>query len=152
YRRQGFARPSSSCKRNCMADLIPPHGGLSEPVDRTVPAGEIADFKAAAAALPKVPVSVADLSTVYRLGDGTLSPLTGPMTSAVYHKVLDEAHIVHNGKKFAWTIPLSFPVTEAVAKTLKPGMKVALTNPQNEVVATLDIADVFPWDKPHYLK
>ena len=39
-------------------------------------------FKAEAAALPKVPVSAADLSTVYRFGDGTLSPLTGPMNSA----------------------------------------------------------------------
>lgn len=135
-----------------MADLIPPHGGLSEPVDRTVPASEAAAFKAAAQALPKVPVSNADLSTVYRLGDGTLSPLTGPMTSAVYNKVLDEAHIVHNGKKYAWTIPIALPVTADVAKTLKAGTKVALTNPQGEVVATLDVADVYPWDKPRFLK
>ena len=27
-----------------MADLLPPHGGLKEPVDRTVPAGEVADI------------------------------------------------------------------------------------------------------------
>ena len=27
-----------------MPDLIPPHGGLSEPVNRTVPAAEVADF------------------------------------------------------------------------------------------------------------
>ena len=56
-----------------MADLIAPHGGLSEPVCCTVPAGEIDSFKAEAAGLPQVPVSAADLSTVYRLGDGTLS-------------------------------------------------------------------------------
>ena len=29
-----------------MADLIPPHGGLTEPVDRTVPASEQAAFLA----------------------------------------------------------------------------------------------------------
>lgn len=135
-----------------MADLIAPHGGLSEPVCRTVPAAEVEAFKAEAAGLPKVPVSAADLSTVYRLGDGTLSPLTGPMTSAVYHKVLDESVIESNGKKYAWTIPLALPVTGEMAKTLKAGQKVAITNPDGDVVATLDVTDVYPWPKLKYLK
>jgi sulfate adenylyltransferase len=135
-----------------MADLIVPHGGLSAPVNRTVPADQIASFTAAANSLTKVAVSDADLSTVYRLGDGALSPLTGFMTSDVFNKVLDEAHVVSNGAKYAWTIPLSLPVTEAVAKSLKTGQKVALTNSAGTVVATLDVADIFPWDKPRYLK
>ena len=135
-----------------MADLIAPHGGLSEPVCRTVSAADIAAFKAEAAGLTKVPVSAADLSTVYRLGDGTLSPLTGPMTSAVYHKVLDESVIESNGKKYAWTIPLAFPITADMAKTLKAGQKVALAGPDGEVAATLDITDVYPWPKLKYLK
>jgi sulfate adenylyltransferase len=135
-----------------MADLIAPHGGLSEPVCCTVSAADIAAFKAEAAGLTKVPVSAADLSTVYRLGDGTLSPLTGPMTSAVYHKVLDESVIESNGKKYAWTIPLAFPVTAEMAKTLKAGQKVALAGPDGEIAATLDITDVYPWPKLKYLK
>lgn len=135
-----------------MADLIPIHGGLAAPVNRTVPANEVESFKAAAASLPKVPVSSGDLSTVYRIADGTLSPLTGPMTSEVYNRVLDESYILSNGKKYAWTIPLAFPVTAELAQTLAAGQKVALTNPAGEIVATLDIADVFPWDKPRYLK
>ena len=134
-----------------MADLITPHGGLSEPVCRTVSAAEIDAFKTEAAGLTKVPVSAADLSTVFRLGDGTLSPLTGPMTSAVYHKVLDESVIESNGKKYAWTIPLAFPITAELAKTLKAGQKVALAGPDGEVAATLDITDVYPWPKLKYL-
>ena len=110
-----------------MADLIPPHGGLSEPVCRTVPASEAQAFQSEAAKLPKVPVSQADLSTVYRIADGTLSPLTGPMNRAVYNRVLDEAVIEHNGKLYAWTIPLAFPVTKELAATLAAGKKVALT-------------------------
>ncbi len=135
-----------------MADLIPPHGGLTEPICRTVPANEIEAFKAEAARLPKVPVSQADLSTVFRIADGTLSPLTGPMSQRVYNRVLDESVIEHNGKLYAWTIPLSFPVTKEVAATLAPGKKVALTAPDGEVVATLDVTDVFEWDKPRYIK
>ena len=57
-----------------MADLIAPHGGLSEPVCCTVPAGEIGEFKAQAAGLTHVPVSAADLSSVYRFGDGRPTP------------------------------------------------------------------------------
>ncbi len=135
-----------------MADLVPPHGGLSEPVCRTVPTEETATFLAEAAKWPKVPVSAADLSTVYRWADGTLSPLTGPMNAAEYIQVLEQACIERGGKKYAWTIPLALPVTADQAKSLKAGQTVALTNPAGEIVATLAISDVFPWDKPKYLK
>src|SRR5262245_57737072 len=128
-----------------MADLIALHGGLSEPVNRTVE--DVAAFTAEAATLPQVPVSSADLSSVYRFGDGTLSPLTGPMNSETYHHVLDEAVITHHGKKYAWTIPIAFPVTAELAKTLKEGQKVALVGPDGKAAATLVINDVYPWPK-----
>src|SRR5476649_190787 len=111
-----------------MADLIAPHGGLTEPVCCTVSAEDLDRFKAEAAKLVKVPLSDADLSTVYRFGDGALSPLTGPMDRATYNRVLDESVIEHNGKLYAWTIPISLPVTSQLAATLKPGQTVALTN------------------------
>jgi sulfate adenylyltransferase len=135
-----------------MPDLISPHGDLAEPVCCTVDAGQAVAFSAEAAKLPRVPVSDADLSTVYRFGDGALSPLTGPMDSAAYNRVLDEACVVHNGKRYAWTIPLAFPVTAEAAGGLKAGQKVALVNSAGQAVATLAVSDVFPWDKPRYLK
>ncbi|MFN9270506.1 MAG: sulfate adenylyltransferase [Planctomycetaceae bacterium] len=135
-----------------MSVLPPPHGGLSEPVNRTVPAERVAAFLAEARGLVQVPVSAADLSSVYRWADGTLSPLTGPMGSAEFHQVLDHAYIERGGQRYAWTIPLSLPVTTALGSTLKVGQKVALTNPAGEIVATLDISDIFAWDKPRYLK
>ncbi len=135
-----------------MPDLIPPHGGLTEPVDRMVPAAEQARVRADAAALTKVPVSDADLSTVYRLGDGVLSPLTGPMDEATYHRVLDEACIEREGRRYAWTIPLALPVTRDLAGRLARGQTVALVNGRGDVVATLTISDVFEWDKPKYLR
>jgi sulfate adenylyltransferase len=135
-----------------MADLIAPHGGLSEPISTTVAPGEVAAFEAAAADLARVPVSDADLSTVYRFGDGALSPLVGPMDRATFNRVLDESVVEHAGKLYAWTIPLSLPVTAELAAKLKAGQRVALTNSAGKVVATLDISDVFEWDKPRYLK
>ncbi|MCA9103205.1 MAG: sulfate adenylyltransferase [Planctomycetales bacterium] len=134
-----------------MADLIAPHGGLSEPVCRTVPADEVESFRSSAAGLTQVPVPDADLSTVYRFGDGALSPLTGPMDSATYKRVLDESVIEVDGKKYAWTIPLALPVSAEVAAGLKAGETVALVNSAGELVATLDVSDVWEWDKQKYL-
>jgi sulfate adenylyltransferase len=135
-----------------MPDLIAPHGGLSEPVNRNVPPAEAADFRARAAALTKVPVSDADLSTLYRLGDGGLSPLTGAMDRQTWQRILDEEVLVHNGKNYAWTIPLAFPVDGSLAKALKPGQTVALTNSAGDVVGTLTVSDVYPWEKAAYVK
>ena len=135
-----------------MDKLPAPHGGLKQPVCRTLPADQIELFKAEAKSLTKVPVSDADLSTVYRLADGTLSPLTGPMDSATYNRVLEHAYIEQGGKRYAWTIPLAFPVTDALAGNLSTGQRVALTSAAGEVVATLDISDIYPWDKLKYLK
>jgi len=135
-----------------MGDLIPPHGGLSEPVSCTVPESERQAFEAKAATLPKVPVSDADLSTVYRFGDGGLSPLTGPMNEAAWKRVLAEGAIEHGGKRWAWTIPLALPVTSALAAQLKPGTRAALVNGRGEVIGDLDVDSVYAWDKPAYLK
>ncbi len=135
-----------------MADLIPPHGGVKEPIENQVPSADVARVQAEAASLVKVPISDADLSTVYRFGDGVLSPLRGPMDSSTYNRVLDESVVEHEGKLYAWTIPIAFPVARQLAEQLKPGQRVALTNSAGAVVATLDISDVYPWDKLKYLK
>jgi sulfate adenylyltransferase len=135
-----------------MPELLPPHGGLTEPVDRFVPTAEVAAAQKQAAAYKRVPVSDADLSSLYRFGDGGLSPLKGPMNKAVFDRVLDEEVIVVNGQKYAWTIPLSFPVDKALASGLKVGETVALTNSKNEIVGTLAIEDIFPFDKARYIQ
>jgi sulfate adenylyltransferase len=133
-------------------DLIPPHGGLSQPVNRSVPPGESADFRRRAAEWPKVPISDADLSSLYRLGDGGLSPLSGPMDRATFQRVLTDEVILRDGKAYAWTIPIAFPVDKALAATLKTGATVALVNGAGEIVGSLDVRDIFPFDKMQYIK
>ncbi len=135
-----------------MADLIAPHGGLSEPVCCTVGEQERGEFLKEAGSLTKVPVSLADLSSVYRFGDGTLSPLTGPMNSAEWNQVLTSCNVDSLGKKYAWTIPIAFPVDSTMAGSIKAGQKVALVNPAGEIVATVAVNDVYAWDKMTYLK
>jgi sulfate adenylyltransferase len=133
-------------------DLVPVHGGLAEPVDRTIPLKERRRFLAEAEKLPSLRVTRADLSTVYRLADGALSPLEGPMDAESWHRVLDESVVLSDGRRYAWTIPLSLPVTDEEARRLAPGGAAAIRNEEGEVVAILENLDLFEWDKEKYLK
>src|SRR5260370_39343377 len=135
-----------------MHDLIPPHGGLTEPVNRTVPASEASDFRKSLQGLRRLPINDADLSSLYRLGDGGLSPLIGPMEQETFRRVLDDEVIVHNGKSYTWTIPVAFPVEQSLAATLKKSETVALVNSRDEVVGSLILSNIFPFDKGRYLK
>ncbi len=132
--------------------LVPVHGGLDVPVDRMLKLSQRKSLLAEAADLPKIRVTDADLATVYRLGDGTLSPLTGPMSKEQFELVLDEQVVISNGKKYAWTIPLSLPVTDVERAKLKVGGKAALENEAGELVGILEVQSVFDWDKARYVK
>jgi len=135
-----------------MNDLIEVHGGLPAPVDRTVPAERIAEFRREAESLPSVLVDDADLSSLYRFGDGALSPLAGPMDGGAWRRCLDEGVIEFGGRKYAWTIPISFPVEGELAPAMKVGQKVRLTDSSNETVGVLTISDIFPYDKSRYIE
>ena len=132
-----------------MVGLIAPHGGVSQPIDRTVPDGQIAGMLRTLDELRPLTVSKADLATLYRIADGGLSPLTGPMTRAEWDRVLDEEVIVHNGKKYAWSIPLALPTADA---TIKAGHRLRLVDEAGQAVGLLDVTDVYPFDKAKYLK
>ena len=127
---------------------IPPHGGLR--VDRMVPEPEVKDFLKSTGGFKRVAISTADLSVFNRIGDGGLSPLTGFMDRATFDRVLEEEHILHEGKAYAWTIPLSLPVAETDARAIRPGETVALVSESGGVVGTLNVSDVFEFDKTKY--
>ncbi|MEE3330021.1 MAG: sulfate adenylyltransferase [Myxococcota bacterium] len=133
-------------------DLVPVHGGLDAPVDCTVPLNQRATFLAEAASLPTLRVTNADLSTVYRLADGGLSPLDGPMKSDAWNRALDEEIVISNGSPYAWTIPLALPATDAEAAALEAGGSVAVQNEAGETVAIVSDLEVFDWDKAKYVQ
>jgi len=133
-------------------DLVPAHGGLAAPVDRRVSLKDRRAFLAEAAKLPPVRVTRADLSAVYRLGDGALSPLEGPMRAEAWHRALDEEVVVHDGRRYAWTIPISLPLADDEASAVQASGAAALRNEAGEVVAVVEEAEVFDWDKGKYLR
>jgi sulfate adenylyltransferase len=128
------------------AALSPVHGGLDAPVDRIVSADEAAAW----ASLTRIDVNDNDRTSLYRIADGTLSPLEGPMGEADYRSVLDRAAIDRGGKAWAWTIPIILPVTDAEAASCTPGTSVALSH-GGEVFGQLEVESVYDWDKADFV-
>lgn len=132
-------------------DLVPVHGGLSQLVDRIVPFNHKATFLKEAEGLSSIRVSAADQSTVHRLADGALSPLIGPMKKTAFDLALAEKVVLSEGGRYAWTIPISLPVTDAEAGSLKAGSSCAVRTEAGDVIAIIDDLEVFDWDKAAYL-
>lgn len=129
-----------------MATISPVHGG-SQLVNRIV--SELPD----AETLPKLVVNDVDLTSLYRIADGTLSPLTGPMTIDDYNTVLSSKHIIRNGQPWAWTIPICLPVTSEEARSAPEGSKVALFSESSaKVFGVLNVASLYEWDKAAFIK
>ncbi len=126
-------------------NLSPVHGGLTELVNR-IDAGAAADTS-----LTKVEVNEVDRTSLYRIADGTLSPITGPMGKADYDSVLAKAAITRGGKDWAWGIPVSLPVTDAEAATCTPGTKIGLWH-DGAMFGTLTVDSCFDWDKAAFIK
>jgi sulfate adenylyltransferase len=127
------------------AVATPVHGGLDSPVNRI-------DSGAVQEGLPTLCVNEVDRTTLYRIADGTLSPLTGPMGKADYDSVLGKGSIERGGKDWAWTIPIILPVTDAEAATCTSGAKVSLVDESGNAFGTLTVSDCYAWDKASFIK
>jgi sulfate adenylyltransferase len=128
------------------AHTCPVHGGLAQPVDRIVSV-KGADWDSLAA----IEVNETDRTTLYRIADGTLSPLVGPMGQADYESVLDHLYIERDGRKWAWAIPIVLPVTDAEAAGIKVGDRVAL-RADGAVFGVLKVTSVYGWDKDRFIQ
>jgi sulfate adenylyltransferase len=126
---------------------VPVHGGLTAPVNRITAASDSARW----AGLPRIEVNETDRTTLYRIADGTLSPLVGPMNQRDYDSVLQRAAIERNGKLYAWTIPIVLPITQAEESAAKPGKELALSF-NGQVFGKLKVDGVFAWNKANFVK
>jgi sulfate adenylyltransferase len=111
--------------------LIAPHGGYL--VDRTGERPSNLD------SLEQIPLTSRELSDLDMLGSGALSPLEGFMGRDDYERVLEEMHLAKG-------IPWSLPVCLAVDGAPK-GDEVALTDESGKPYATLEVDEVYDYDK-----
>jgi sulfate adenylyltransferase len=128
---------------------VPVHGGLAAPVDRIVPRSAMDSGRWTS--LPKIEVDETDRTTLYRIADGTLSPLTGPMGEKEYRGVLERAAIERGGRRYAWTIPIVLPVTDAEGAQARSSGELALAH-GGTVFGRLQVESVFAWDKGEFVR
>jgi len=129
--------------------LPAPHGGGGL-INRTLPEIEKQTVLKDIKDLAIYRISDADLSIFYRIADGALSPLEGPMDAAEFHQVLEKEFIERKGTKYSWTIPIAFPIAQKEVTALRVGETVAVANEAGEIIGTLTISDIYPFDKAQY--
>src|SRR5919205_2682684 len=124
--------------------LIAPHGGHL--IDRLVPEAARAEASARAARLPRVRLNAVQLSDLFLIATGAYSPLTGFLGEADYRAAADQMHLA-NG--LPWSLPITLAVSPEVASGLRVGAEVALADERGEVVGTLELSEIYSYDKAH---
>ncbi len=111
--------------------LVAPHGG--ELVDRT---GERPD---GLARLETIRLTSREASDLDMLASGALSPLEGFMGQDDYERVVEELRLASG---LPWALPVCLAVDAAPA-----GDRVVLADDAGRPLATLDVEDVYPYDR-----
>ena len=123
--------------------LIPPHGG--ELVDLVATPSRTTELKAQSREYPSWDLSPRQTCDLELLLSGGFSPLRGFMTRSDYEGV---CHNMRLKSGVVWPMPITLDVTEAFAKSLKPGSsKIALRDPEGVMLAVLSVEDVWQPDR-----
>lgn len=123
---------------NPTVSLIAPHGGTL--VDRMVAPDAAAKKLAAAQSLAKIPLSDRSICDVICIATGAYSPLEGFMGSGDYKAVVEGMRL-QNG--LIWPMPIVLPCTNA---DVKAGSNAALTDETGDVIATIEVSELFTGD------
>ncbi|HEY3765223.1 MAG TPA: sulfate adenylyltransferase [Gaiellales bacterium] len=117
--------------------LIAPHGG--ELVNRTVTGDDAAALAEQAKGLPRVHLSEKQTADLDMIASGALSPLTGFMVQADYDRVVEDMHLESG---VPWALPVTLSVPERPSAD-----RLALEGYEGELLAVIDVADVFEADR-----
>jgi sulfate adenylyltransferase len=126
--------------RNLQA--IAPHGG--QLINRLASKAQLAEFLTKTDFLPRVQLSERSLSDLELIAIGGFSPLTGFMGQDDYESVVLNMRL-QNG--LPWSIPITLPVTEAIANQLNIGTLVRLDDPNGIFIGVLELSEKYSYDK-----
>ncbi|HYL28745.1 MAG TPA: sulfate adenylyltransferase, partial [Gemmatimonadales bacterium] len=125
--------------------LIPPYGGTL--VDLRAPEDALPELKARASTLPSIQLSDRAVCDLELLAVGAFSPLDRFVGREDYDRILDELRLA-SGALFP--IPVTLPVEPGPAVALD--REVALRDRKNNLLATLVIEEVYPWDREAFAR
>ena len=122
--------------------LIAPHGG--ELVNLIAQPERTNELKAHSREWPSWDLTQRQICDLELLMSGGFSPLRGFMTRADYEGVCQKMRL---SSGVLWPMPITLDVTEAFAKTLSAGSKIALRDPEGVMLAVLNVEEVWQPDR-----
>lgn len=122
--------------------LITPHGGKL--VNREAQGAEREALLKTSATLPSVTINARAEADLELIAIGALSPLEGFLGEADYLSVRDNRRLA-NG--LVWSVPITLSATAEERAKLNVGDEVALKTRSGEVVAVLQLAEIYTYDK-----
>lgn len=123
---------------------IPAHGGHL--INRIATPAERQEFMEKAESLPRVQLDKRALSDLVMIAIGGFSPLNGFMEADDYESVVIDMRL-KNG--LPWSIPVTLPVPEEVADSIKEGSWVRLDSTDGEFTGILELTQKFRYNKAH---
>ena len=123
-----------------ISSLIQPYGGTL--VDLMVRDAEFAALKEHAGRLPSIQISERAACDLELLATGAFSPLDRFMGPDDFARVVAEMRLV-DGHLFP--IPITLPVNPEDLSGV--GSEIALRDQRNNLLAVMDVDDIYPWDR-----
>lgn len=122
--------------------LVSPYGGHLKPL--LVADAEAAALKTASRDWPSWDLTPRQLCDLELLLNGGFSPLEGFLGRADYERVCAELRLADGT---LWPIPIALDVTEAFARNVTAGSRVALRDPEGVMLAVIEVEDVWQPDR-----
>ncbi len=122
--------------------MIAPHGG--QLINRYVPADQRQAWEEKARSLPVIQLDDKNVSDLEMIASGAMSPLTGFMTRNDYQSVVENMRLA-NG--LVWSIPITLAINAEQRQAIQNSDQVALKAPNGQILAVMDVEDVFEYDK-----
>lgn len=98
---------------------------------------------------PAVDATFKQLSDLFLLAEDGYAPVRGFLSGAEVTHVAETMHLT-TGEP--WSIPIIFPVSEEMAKSLHKAEHVVLTDTSGAPAGFIEIEDIFKLDKGHYAR
>jgi sulfate adenylyltransferase len=119
--------------------LTPPYGGTL--VDLLAVGDEARDLRGQASAMPSLRLTDRARLDLELLAVGAFSPVAGFLGKADYERVLGEMRLADGT---LWPIPITLPVP--MGDRVRDGRRYALRTTKHELMAVLDVTEVYDWD------
>ena len=121
--------------------IIAPHGNIL--INRVLSPEHIVVAKTKTENLPQIILDEEQVKDAKNIARGVLSPLSGFMNEADFVSCVNKMKLA-NGT--VWPIPFVLGVTEEKAEEFKTGDEVALIDKQQQLIAILEVGDLYTFD------